>query len=279
MSTMAARPGVSQSASSHWIARLRRWLVEYGLSVVLILVILAVWQVIQSRGVINKYILPTPIMIGETLVENWPLLLRHAVPTLLEAATGFLIGNTVGVLIAVLFVYSPTVEDALYPLAITLRSLPMVAITPVLVIWLGPGFASKVALTALITFFPTLVNMVQGLSSAEVPALEMMHMLAAGERQVFLKIRLPFSLPHLFTAMRIAGSAAVLGAMVAEWIGSSRGLGYLILQAMFNFEGSLVWATMLVASFLSMLAYFAVVLVERLVIPWHAAREQKGGDE
>jgi NitT/TauT family transport system permease protein len=259
-------------------SKLRIWLVENGLSLGLIIAILVVWQAVQSRGVINKYILPTPVMIGQELVSNWDLLLRNAVPTLLEAATGFLIGNAVGVLIAVLFVYSPVVEDAFYPLAIVLRSLPMVAVTPILVVWLGPGFASKVALTALITFFPTLVNMVQGLSSAETSALELMHTLAARERQVFLKIRLPFALPHLFTAMRIAGSAAVLGAMVAEWIGSARGLGYLILQAMFNFQGPLVWATMLVASLLSMAAYFLVVLVERLVIPWHAAQEQTGGD-
>lgn len=250
------------------------WLGEYGISLALVLLILVAWQVVQSVGGIPAYLLPSPAMIARTLIEDADLFARHASFTLLEAVAGFLIGNAVGIFVAVLFVYSRTLEDAFYPIAITLRSLPLVAITPVLIIWLGAGFASKIALTALITFFPTLVNMVQGLSSAETSALELMHTLSANERQVFLKIRLPFSLPYLFSAMRIAASAAVLGAMVAEWIGSTQGLGYIILQAMYNFQASRVWATMLVATLLSMLAFLVVVIAERMLIPWHRSVER-----
>jgi NitT/TauT family transport system permease protein len=252
------------------------WLQTYGPSLLFALLVIVVWQVVQSRAGRAQFVLPTPETIGRTLYAERGLLLRNLGPTLLEAAGGFAIGNVLAILAAVVFVYSRPLEETFYPAAVALRSVPLIAITPLLVVWLGPGYASKIALTALITFFPTLVNMVHGLAAVEVATLELMYTLSASEWHVFWKVRVPYSLPYLFAALKIAPSASILGAIVAEFIGSTRGLGFIILQAMWGFNAGRLWAAMVVATLLSVAAFGLVVLLERLLIPWHAAIKQAG---
>src|SRR5207248_10249854 len=125
-------------------------------------------------------------------------------------------------------VHSKVLERALYPVAVAVRTLPIVAIAPILVLLLGNGYAPKVAIAALITFFPTLVNMVEGLESADVQAMELMHVLSASKTEIVRYVRWPSSLPYLFLAMRIASPSSVLGALVGEWFCPIKGLGYLI---------------------------------------------------
>jgi NitT/TauT family transport system permease protein len=165
-------------------------------------------------------------------------------------------------------------------MAVVLRSIPLVALLPVIIIFFGQGTASRVVVAALICFFPTLVNMVQGLASVPVEALELMHTLDASEPQLFWKMRVPYSLPYLFTSFRITASAAVLGAMIGEWMGVWRGLGSVIVQAMFNMRGDQLWAAMVVATLLSVAAYVLVTILERVAIPWHASVQRaKAGEE
>jgi NitT/TauT family transport system permease protein len=121
-----------------------------------------------------------------------------------------------------------------------------------------------------VCFFPTLVNMVRGLESVNPQAIELMRILSASQREVFFKIRIHNSLPYLFSALKIAASTAVIGAIVGEWIGSTEGIGALIIQATYNFDSALLYATVIVGSSFSVLFFLAISMAERLVVRWHA---------
>lgn len=233
-----------------------------------VLLLVAVWQGACSAFGIPTYLLPAPAKVAESLADNWSMLLDNAVPTLLEAVSGFALGNLVAIGIAVAFVHVKALERALMPVAVFVHTIPVVAIAPVLVIMLGNGYAPKVAIAALISFFPTLVNMVRGLESVDRQQLELLRVLSASRSEVFWKVRLYAALPYLFSALKIAATASVLGAIVAEWIGSSVGLGYLIIQATYNFTTPLLFATLVVASGIAVVFFTVVGVLERLLVRW-----------
>jgi NitT/TauT family transport system permease protein len=268
---MASREQSRRKTESHeiWSA-----VEAYGASLLLIMGIFALWQFGVPERMSNA--LPKPTVIVATIGKLWPVLWDNVLQTGLEALLGFVLGTVTAVLIAVGFVYSRTVARTVYPIAIVLRSLPLIALMPFLVSWLGTGIMSKVVLAALTCFFPTLVNMVQGLTSVEPQALELMQTLNADEKQVFWKLRLPYSLPFLFTSFKITSSAAVLGAIIGEWLWANVGLGAFIVTAMFNMQGADLWAAMTVATGLSILAYLLAVLGEAIVVPWHATWKAEG---
>jgi len=147
-----------------------------------------------------------------------------------------------------------------------------VAKAPILVLLLGNGMEPKIAIAALICFFPTLVNMTRGLRNVSQEQLDLMHVLSARSREVFFKLRLQNSLPYLFSALKIAASTAVIGAIVGEWIGSNIGIGALIIQATYNFDSALLYATIVVGSTFSALFFALISLIERRVITWNAGR-------
>jgi NitT/TauT family transport system permease protein len=140
----------------------------------------------------------------------------------------------------------------------------------VLVIMLGTGYSPKVAIAALISFFPTLVNMVRGLEAVDKQSIELLRVLSASRSEVFWKVRVFASLPYLFSSLKISATSSVIGAIVAEWIGSQVGLGYLIIQATYNFNTPLLYATMTVASVMAFLFFAVIGLIERLVVTWEA---------
>jgi NitT/TauT family transport system permease protein len=248
--------------------RLRRLLLTWLFTIGGVLLLLGLWEGAVSRFNIPIYLLPSPSVIGRQIARDWPLLWRHLQPTAIEAAGGFAIGNLIAILLAAAFVHSAPIERALFPVAITLRTIPLVAITPLLVVWLGNGYAPKIAIAALISFFPTLVNMVRGLGALDRQALDLLRTFSATPWQIFTKVRLPSSLPYLFSSLKISSTSCVLGAVVAEWIGSDKGLGYLVVASTFEFRIARLWATITVSTALALAGFLLVVLVERLAVPW-----------
>lgn len=230
--------------------------------------LLAAWEMAVRVLHVPLYILPAPADIWRQLGRDWPLLMRHAQPTAIEAAGGFALGNVVAIVLATAFVHSAPLERTLFPVAIALRTIPLVAITPLLVVWLGNGYAPKIAIAALISFFPTLVNMVRGLGALDRQALDLLRTFSASWWQVLVKVRLPASLPYLFASLKISATSAVLGAVVAEWIGSDRGLGYLVVASTFEFRIARLWATIAVSSGVALAGFLLVVVAERLLVPW-----------
>jgi NitT/TauT family transport system permease protein len=238
------------------------------LPLVVIALLLVVWDLMIRVLAIPAYMIPTPASVGEALVKERARLADNAMPTILESLGGFALGNLVAIAMAIAFVHNKTLERALYPVAVAVRTLPIVAIAPILVLMLGNGYAPKVAIAALITFFPTLVNMVEGLESADPQAMELMHVLSASRGEVLRYVRWPSSLPYLFSAMRIASTSSVLGALVAEWIGTNKGLGYLIVLTTYDFRTALLYAAMAVTSAIALAFFFLVSVLEWLLVRW-----------
>ncbi|UWQ57614.1 ABC transporter permease [Leisingera caerulea] len=230
--------------------------------------LLASWQLGVRLFEVPEYIAPAPSDVAVTLIQEFPLLMQNFWPTLYESVMGFVLGNIAAVLIAVAFVHSKLVERAFFPIAVFINTIPILAIAPVLVLIFGAGLTAKVVIAALICFFPTLVNMVRGLQSVSPQALELARILSASKAEVFWKIRLPSSLPYLFSALKIAATTCVIGAIVGEWVGADQGLGALIIDATFNFRSALLYATVFLSSGLSVLLFATVSIAERLVVRW-----------
>lgn len=233
--------------------------------------LLAAWAIAVRVLGVPGYVVPSPADVARTLVRDAPTLLANLWPTAIESLAGFALGNLASVVIAVAFVQRRALQDAFYPIAVVVNTIPIVAVAPILVLLLGNDMRPKIAIAALICFFPTLVNMVRGLSDVNPRSLELMRILAASDREVFLKLRLPNSLPYLFSSLRIATSTAVIGAIVGEWIGSTAGIGALIIRATYNFDTPLLYAAVAVASGFSVAFFFAIGALERRIVTWEPA--------
>ncbi len=230
--------------------------------------LLVAWALAVYVLRVPEYIVPSPQLVVGTFVRDFGVISRNLVPTAVESLLGFTIGNLASIAMATIFVHQKTVEQALFPLAIILRSIPIVAVAPILVLVFGNDMTPKVVIAALICFFPTLVNMVKGLSSVNPQALELMKVLSASRTEIFFKLRLYNSLPYLFAALKIAASASVIGALVGEWIGSTEGIGALIIQATYNFDTGLLYASIAAACLFSVSFTAVIGVIERRVVRW-----------
>jgi len=247
----------------------RRRLLPLG---AVILFLLIWWQAVVQFD-IKPFIAPSPVAVATVLVERFDILMTNLLPTAIEAVCGFLLGNIAAISLATVFVYRKTAEEALFPIAVMVNTIPVVAKAPILVLLLGNGMEPKIAIAAIICFFPTLVNMTRGLRDVRSEQLELMRILSATPREVFFRIRVPNALPYLFSALKIAASTAVIGAIVGEWIGSNVGIGALIIQATYNFDSPLLYATIVVGSTFSALFFGVISLAERRMLRWHSAHK------
>src|SRR5437763_864101 len=228
----------------------------------------------QETGTTILFVAPSPLLVLMTLYAKIDVLLLNLVPTAIEAISGFLLGNLTAILIATVFVHKKTMEEAFFPVVVVVNTIPVVAKAPILVLLLGNGMEPKIAIAALICFFPTLVNMVRGLEAVNPQAMELMRVLSASKREVFFKLRLYNSLPYLFSALKISASTSVIGAIVGEWIGSTYGIAALIIQAMYNFDSAMLFAPVIVGSVFSVVFFLAISFAERLVVRWQAPAAQ-----
>jgi NitT/TauT family transport system permease protein len=261
--TSQAPPARPERRRRSWRDRLPPIVAALGL--------LAAWQLGAWAFGLPIYIAPTPWQVAQALVAELPVLLRNFLPTAVESLIGFLVGNAAAILVAVVFVHSKRLEAAFYPIAVFVNTIPVLAKAPILVLIFGLGMTSKVVIAAFICFFPTLANMVRGLQSVNPQSLELMRVLSASRAETFWKLRVPSSLPFLFSALKIASTTSVLGAIVGEWIGADLGLGALIIEATHNFRSPLLYATIFVASGWAVLFFSVVSFVERRVVTWKPA--------
>jgi len=261
-----------EAARARYVADQRRlaWRKRL-LPIAAIIGLIALWGGVVVAFDVKPFIAPSPWAVASVLVEKSGMLLSNLVPTATEAVLGFMLGNLVAIVIATAFVYSKRAEEAFFPIAVMINTIPVVAKAPILVLLLGNGMEPKIAIAALICFFPTLVNMTRGLRDVNPQALELMRVLSASPREVFWKLRVRNSLPYLFSALKIAASTAVIGAIVGEWIGSTNGIGALIIQATYNFDSPLLYATIVVGSTFSALFFAVISVIERRLLRWNTA--------
>jgi NitT/TauT family transport system permease protein len=245
-------------------ARRRRRL----LPIIGIAVLIAVWAALVYVLKVPPFVAPSPQLVVLTLVAKFDILIGNLLPTAIEAVCGFLLGNLTAIIIAAAFVHKKSLEQAFFPVVVLINSIPVVAKAPILVLLLGNGMEPKIAIAALVCFFPTLVNMVRGLESVNPQSLELMKVLSASKAEIFFKLRLFNAVPYLFSALKIAASTAVIGAIVGEWIGSNVGIGALIIQSTYNFDSAMLYATVIVGSAFSVTFFLTITLIERLVVRW-----------
>jgi ABC-type nitrate/sulfonate/bicarbonate transport system permease component len=237
----------------------------------LLAVILAAWEAAVRAFAIPFYILPAPSRIAGVLLTDRSLLLGEAGVTLAEVMLGFAIAFIIGVVLALLIFSSRTVERAVYPLVIASQTVPVFAIAPLLVVWFGYGTLSKVVMAALIVFFPIVVNTVDGLRAADPDMVNLLVILGAGPADIVRRVRAPAALPFLFSGTRIAIATSVIGAVIGEWVGSTRGLGYLMIHANAQLHVDLVFAVIVYLSVMATALFWAVSLIEWAALPWRRA--------
>lgn len=239
--------------------------------IVLTLVVFAVlWELACRLFKVPTYLVPKPSDIALRLYDKRGLYLGQTWVTLYETVAGFLLADLVGIVAAALVVMIPSLRDIIMPLLLIAQIVPKVAIAPILLIWFGYGLVPKILIAFLVAFFPIVVNTASGLISVEPELLDLGRSLEASRWQTFWKFRIPAALPDLFSGMKIAITLAVIGAVIGEFIGGNRGLGYLIIIANQELDTPLAFAALFILSVGGILLYGAIELLERLLIPWAA---------
>ena len=232
---------------------------------------LALWAAAVAIFSIPDYLLPSPQAVALRLAKEWPLLWKHGIYTLGSVLSGFAASIAIGVPIAFAIVLSPSIERLAMPFLVMSQTIPKVAIAPILVVWLGFGLLPKIAIVFLISFFPIVVSTVVGLKSVETDMVDLVRSMGARTVKIMLRVRAPSALPQMFAGFKIAVCLAVVGAIVGEFVGSDRGLGYLLLTSTGTLDGPLIWAALLVLIGVGMALFAIVSWVERLAIPWHVS--------
>ncbi len=241
---------------------------RYALSTGLALVVLVIWQGVTFFFDIPRWLLPSPWQTLAALGDSPGLIFRHAAVTAREALAGFALSVVFGFGLGVAISHSRLVEKALYPYVIASQAIPVIAIAPILVVWLGFGMLPKVIVIVLITFFPITINTVDGLRNVDPEMATLMRSLGASRWQHFRMVQLPSALPLIFSGARIAAAVSVIGAILGEWVGASEGLGYLITRSSAQFLTARVFASVLILSLMGIALFYAVSLVERVATPW-----------
>lgn len=282
----AAKAGQSAACNPSVWRRSRRAAGSIGSSVtpwvapwLILIALLAAWEVGTQLGNVPKWQLPAPRDIARELLESRGLLWEHTRVTLLEVALGFLAGLAVGLLLANAIAYSRIVERAIYPVLIASQTIPIIAIAPLLLIWVGYGLTPKIIVVALISFFPISVNTVDGLRSVDPGMVNMMRTLGASRWQIFTKLQVPSSLPQMFSGIKIGVTFSVIGAVIGEWVGASAGLGYLMTYSQPLFLTARVFAAIVVLSMMGIGLFALATLVQRLALPWYYAEKRARGGE
>lgn len=239
---------------------------QLGLPILFAAAVLLLWEFLCRAYAVPEVILPTPSAIYARIISAWPFLVQHAVPTGAEAAIGFLLATVLGIALAVLLSYSRWAYAALYPNVIFFQLIPKIALAPLFIVWLGIGSPSRLAFSMFIAFFPVVIATLTGLNATPPDMLRLCKALTARSWQVFLSVRFPYALPHIFSGLKIAVTFAIIGVIVGEFITAQAGLGYLILFASSQAETSLIMASIAMLCVVGLVLYGAVAGLERLIL-------------
>jgi NitT/TauT family transport system permease protein len=244
---------------------------RFALPVVGLVLLGLAWHVYVVAFHVPMAVLPRPSAVGDAIVANWRLLLAEGQVTLLESLYGFLLAFALGVPLAVMIATSPTLNLMFYPLLIATQSVPKVALAPLILVWLGIGLESKLAIAWLVAFFPIVVDTATGLRNTPAEFIDLAASVRASGWQTFWKVRFPAALPFVLAGCKVAITLAVIGAVIGEFVGSNEGLGNLLLVANSQVNEPLAFAALFALAALGIGLYAAVVAVELALSPWFGA--------
>jgi len=244
-----------------------------------IVAFLAVWQAVVTFFKVPAYLLPAPTEIFRVFVDELPKLAYHGWVTAYEMLLGYALAVVVAIPLAIAITSSSRFDRFVMPQMLFFQVVPKVAIAPLFLVWFGVGTTPKVLVAFLISFFPIVIDAAVGLRSMSAEMNDLARSMGASRMQVFTEFRLPTSLPYLFSGLKVAATLAVAGAVVGEFVGADRGLGYLLLVTNSNLETALMFATLVALTLIGLAFFYAVELLEKLLIPWHVThrvREDAG---
>lgn len=238
-----------------------------------IFVLIFVWEACVRIFKVKEYILPSPIVALQHLFftqpdanYNWILHIRI---TLMEIILSFVVTSVLGIVIAIGIAWSRSIRKIIMPAFVFLNSLPVVAVAPLLVLWFGYGLKTNILIAFLVSFFPIVINTTVGLSEIDDDLLDLVKYLHGTKLQIFLKLRIPNSLPYIFTGLKISSTMCVVGAIVGEFLASDRGLGFIIINSQYTMDSPPIFAGLMLVSLFGVILFGLVAAAERLLMPWH----------
>ena len=234
---------------------------------------LLLWQLVVAATGAPAYILPGPLPVARAIVSHWPELWHHLQTTLAEIVSGLVIGTLLGTICAVVMILSPLLKRWLLPVLVVSQAIPVFALAPVLVLWLGYGMASKVAMAVLIIFFPVASSFYHGMRRTDGELLELGRIMGASKTSLFYYIIIPSALPAFGSGLRVATAVAPIGAVVGEWVGSSSGLGFYMLHANARMQIDRMFAALTVLALVSLLLYFIIDTLVAKTLYWENPKD------
>ena len=227
--------------------------------------LLVLWQVLTRAFDVPKFLLPAPTDVAALMVEEWPLIQMHSLATIGSIVSGYVAAVLFALTISALMIRFPLVERLIMPIFVGLQSVPKIAIAPLILVWVGAGIGSKILVVASIAFFPMVINTMAGFKEVDRGLADVFRSVDANERQMFFRLRLPYAMPYIFAGLRIATTLSVLGAIVAEWLAASNGLGYLVLSGSFNFNTARSFAAIIALAVIGTAFFGLMSWVERMI--------------
>jgi NitT/TauT family transport system permease protein len=238
--------------------------------------LITVWQASVYFLSIPDYLLPGPFVVIHEIISSWPLLYQNALVTLYETSVGFGFAVIISIPISVAVVRWKPVERTVMPFMVFLQTVPKIAIAPLFMIWFGFGYFPKILISFLLAYFPIVIELITGLRDVEPEVLDLAKSMSAKPLQTFIKIRIPNSLPYMFNGLKLGALLALVGAVVGEFMGSLKGLGFLVIYANDRLDTTLLFADLVLLLLIGKLVYSVVEWVERYAISWHVVMRDKG---
>ena len=251
---------------------LRAWFQKRGGAIVAFIALFVAWELAVRVTGIKEYLLPPPSRVYTEFIKRFDPVMASAWVTTREIVAGYLLAAVVSIPLALWIAYSRFMENAIYPVIVFLQIIPKIAVAPLFIIWFGFGFAPKLLVVFLLSFFPIIVSSIAGFKSVDPDIMDFARTTGASQWKMFVMIRLPQALPQIFTGLKVGAALAATAAVVAEFVASDKGLGYLLLQYNGNLDTPMVFATIILLSIIGLAVYYAVELIERFTIPWHVSQ-------
>ena len=243
--------------------------------IIVILVLLLIWQMACTFGLVPHFMLPSPIEVVQAFVSDFPLLMSHAKVTLIEAGLGLVIGSALGFVSAALMDAFPLVKKGLYPILIITQTIPPVAIAPLLILWFSYGITPKVILVVLVSYFPMAVGLLEGFQSVDKDMVRLMQSMKASKWQIFVHVKVPNALGETFTGLEIAIAYSIIGAVISEWLGGFSGLGVYMTRVKKSLSYDKMFAVIFFISFISLLMIQGVKVLRKHVCPWEQLKNEE----
>ena len=238
------------------------------LPVIPIAIILITWQLVCSSGIVPPYMLPSPLRVMTVFVDDFSLLLKHLLYTLAEALVGLTLAVIAAFILAVIMDANRIIKQSITPVLLLTQTMPVIAIAPLLILWMGYGIAPKITLVFLTCFFPVTIGLLGAFASADNDALRLLQSMGAKKWQLYFYIKIPQGLPAFFSGLKIAASYSIIGAVIAEWLGGEAGLGVYMIRVRRSYSFDKMFAVIFLVSALSLLLIKLVTLLEKKAMPW-----------